>query len=91
MKSTDNFSKRFLSVCAGLSLVLLSGAAFVYSAKTSVAAEKPLVGKTIQVGTAENFVPLGISNGVAYWIVYNTSDGYKFRKASVSAPKWEEK
>ena len=91
MQTNDNFSKRFLSVCAGLSLVLLSGAAFVYSTKASVAAEKTTTAKVVQTGTSENFVPLGISNGTAYWIVYNTSDGYKFRKSSISAAKWEEK
>jgi hypothetical protein len=91
MPTTDNFSKRFLSVCAGISIVLLSGAAFMYSTKQSIAAEKTATVKPAQTGTAENYIPLGISNGTAYWIVYNTSDGYKFRKANISAAKWEEK
>lgn len=91
MKTSDNFSKRFLSICAGVSLVMLSAAAFVFSIQPSQAAEKISASKPFQVGTAENYIPLGISNGYAYWIVYNTNDGYKFRKASVSAAKWEEK
>lgn len=85
----DNFSKRFLSVSAGISLVLISGAAFLYSAKNSVAAETKLK-TTIQTAN-EDFIPLGIDNGTAYWIVYNTADGYKFRKSAVSNPKWVEK
>jgi len=90
MKTTDNFSKRFLSICAGVSLVMLSAAAFVFSMQPSQAAEKTGL-KSYQVGTAENYIPLGINNGYAYWIIYNTNDGYKFRKANVSSAKWEEK
>jgi hypothetical protein len=91
MNTTDNFSKRFLTVCAGLSMVLLSGAALVYTAKPSMADPKTVSNKFIQSGTSENYIPLGIANGTAYWVVYNTSDGYKFRKASISSAKWEEK
>ncbi|MCD6067513.1 MAG: hypothetical protein K0S33_2339 [Bacteroidetes bacterium] len=88
MKTTDNFSKRFLSICAGISLVLLSGAAFMYSTKSANAAAPK---STLQTGTAENYIPVGISGGYAYWVIYNTSDGYKFRKANISSGKWEEK
>lgn len=91
MKTSDNFSKRFFSICAGISLVMLSSAAFVFSMQSSQAAENTTNTKSYQTGTAENYIPLGITNGFAYWIVYNTSDGYKFRKASVSSAKWEEK
>jgi hypothetical protein len=91
MKTTDNFSRRFLSICAGVSLVLISAAAFVYSAKPSLAGVNKATKSIIQTGTNENFIPLGIENGVAYWIVYNTTEGYKFRKSSVSNPKWQEK
>ena len=89
MTTTDNFSKRFFSICAGISLVLLSASAFVFSMQSSHAAEKSV--KSYQVGTAENYIPIGINNGYAYWIIYNTSDGYKFRKSSISSAKWEEK
>jgi hypothetical protein len=91
MKTSDNFSKRFLSICAGISLVMLSAAAFVFSMQPSRAAEKMPAIKSYQVGTAENYIPIGINNGYAYWIIYNTNDGYKFRKASISNAKWEEK
>jgi hypothetical protein len=89
MKTTDNFSKRFFTICAGISLVMLSSAAFVFSMQPSQAAEKSI--KSYQVGTAENYIPIGINNGYAYWIIYNTSDGYKFRKANIANAKWEEK
>lgn len=89
MKTTDNFSKRFFSICAGISLVMFSAAAFVFSMQSSQAAEK--TAKPYQVGTAENYIPVGINNGYAYWIIYNTSDGYKFRKANIGSAKWEEK
>lgn len=91
MKTTETFSKRFLSICAGVSLVLISAAAFVYSTKPSFAEEITTIKNYPQTGTSENFIPLGIDNGVAYWIVYNTTEGYKFRKSSVSNPKWQEK
>lgn len=91
MKTSDNFSKRFFSICAGISLVMFSAAAFVFSMQSSHAAEKSPVLKSYQVGTAENYIPIGIHNGYAYWIIYNTSDGYKFRKANVTSAKWEEK
>ena len=90
MQTNNNFPKRFLTVCAGISMVLLSGAAFVYSAKPSVA-ESKTVAKPVQTGTNENYIPIGINNGYAYWVIYNTSDGYKFRKANISSGKWEEK
>jgi hypothetical protein len=88
MKTTDNFSKRFLSICAGISLVLLSGAAFMYSTKSANAAAPKSM---IQTGTAENYIPLGIHNGYGYWMVYNTSDGYKFRKTNMAGSQWVEK
>ncbi len=92
MQTTDNFSKRFLTVCAGISMILLSGAAFMYTAKPSHAKEQTTAHKvTLQDGSSENFIPLGIANGTAYWIVYNNAAGYKFRKSAVSNPKWEEK
>lgn len=91
MKTSDNFSKRFLSICAGISLVLLSASAFVFSMQSSHAAEKTTVPQSYQMGTAENYIPIGINNGYAYWIIYNTTDGYKFRKANISNAKWEEK
>lgn len=90
MKTSDNFSKRFFSICAGISLVLLSASAFVFSMQSSHAAEKTGI-KSYQMGTAENYIPIGIHNGYAYWIIYNTTDGYKFRKANVTSAKWEEK
>ena len=61
----------------------------MYTAKLSMAEEKANTGKIIQTGTAENYIPLGIANGTAYWIAYNTTDGYKFRKSSISSAKWE--
>lgn len=87
---TDNFSKRFFSICGGISLVLISSAAFTYSIKSSEAAT-PVTKSIIQTGTAENYIPIQISNGYAYWLVFNTTDGYKFRKASITSGKWEEK
>jgi len=91
MTPQDTFSKRFLTICMGVSAVMLSAAALIYSIQPSQAAEKVIPVRSYQVGTAENYIPLGISNGYAYWIVYNVSDGYKFRKANISAAKWEEK
>ena len=90
MTTSDNFSKRFFSICAGISLVLLSSAAFVFSMQSSHA-EEVTTRHSYQVGTAENYIPIGINNGYAYWIIYNTADGYKFRKANISGAKWEEK
>lgn len=98
MKTTDQFSRRFMSICAGVSAVLLSGAALMYSAKTTYAAESmeiPVLPKqkemNLQMGTNENYIPISIVNGYAYWLIFNTTDGYKFRKMNIQSPKWEEK
>ena len=39
MKNSDVFAKRFLSVCLGLSAVLISGSLFIFSLKTVTPAQ----------------------------------------------------
>lgn len=97
MKTNDQFSKRFMSICVGISAVMLSCAAFMYSVKPSYAAEPmdlpvlPNKEANLQMGTNENYIPIVVVNGYAYWLIFNTTDGYKFRKMSIQSPKWEEK
>lgn len=80
---------KFFSYCAGISMVLIAASLFVFSIRTTIAAPKAV--SLPQSGTAENYIPLGISNGYGYWIIFNTSDGYKFRKAKLEGGKFEEK
>lgn len=79
----------------GASAVLLSGAAFMYSIKTTYAAEPVELphayGTNVQVGTNENYIPISIVDGYAYWLIFNTTDGYKYRKISIKSSRWEEK
>ncbi len=59
MKKSDLFAKRFLSVCLGISALLLSGSLFLYSLKTvSSAQANPYFAKDLNSGYAGNSVML---------------------------------
>ncbi|MFH0893849.1 MAG: hypothetical protein V2A54_05380 [Bacteroidota bacterium] len=72
MFKTDLFAKRFLLVCAGVSMVVLS-VAFLIRSTQNAQANAPAVapsGKTASYGSGVEIYPMGISNGTAYWLEY---------------------
>jgi len=90
MNNNKLFSRKFLSVCTGISIVFLSMSLFVFSINSSTASEampapsSPEV-PNLQIGTAENFISFGINDGTAYWAVFNTADGCKFHSTPITA------
>ena len=94
MKQENNFSKKFLTICAGIAIILCSASLFIFSINQSYAnnPDIPRQDHSIMVqperGTLENYIPLGIYEGNAYWVIFNTTDGYKFRKSPVSGSHW---
>ena len=93
MNNSKLFSSKFLSVCTGISIVFLSMSLFIFSINSSTASEvvpapQGVEVPNLQVGTAENFISFGIKDGTAYWAVFNTADGYKFRSTPITGAHW---
>jgi hypothetical protein len=92
MKKNVDFPKSFLSICLGITIVLSALSLFMYSVNSSYAETprmSPLNTSGIpQVGTAENYIPITIKDGYAYWLIFNVTDGYKFRKSPINGDHW---
>ncbi|MFT5820395.1 MAG: hypothetical protein ACI8ZM_001637 [Crocinitomix sp.] len=92
MKKNVNSPKRFLSICLGITMVMSSLSLFMFSVQSSYAevpsVSEPLYSAPPQVGTSENFIPISIHDGYAYWIIFNVDDGYKYRKSPISGGHW---
>ena len=93
MKNSDNFPRKFLSICFGISMVLASSSLFVISIQSSFASKSvEAIPNSLelveQTGTSENYISLGIKDDFAYWVVFNEDDGYKFRKSSIKGSHW---
>ena len=93
MKNLDQFSKRFLAVSLGIAVVFAAASLFLFSVQSSFATDADEVvpatyENVLQTGTAENYIPLGIEGGYGYWVIFNTRDGYKFRRTPISGGHW---
>ncbi|HXP51619.1 MAG TPA: hypothetical protein VN922_16800 [Bacteroidia bacterium] len=61
---------KFLSVCLGISAVLLSASVFVYSISPAKAAAPISVKAPVLTNSGTDEYPLGITGGYAYWFEY---------------------
>jgi hypothetical protein len=80
MKNSDMFSKRFLSISIGLSLILISASLFILTLKNAT----PSKAETQPPSQNEQYsvYPCGISDGYAYYIW--TGDKWTFEKMPLS-------
>lgn len=93
MKNLDHFSKRFLAISVGIAVVFAALSLFMFSVQSTFASQSDegqltTYEEVLQSGTAENFIPLGIEDGYGYWVIFNTKDGYKFRRTPISGGHW---
>lgn len=87
MKNLDLISKRILSVAFSLSIVLMAASCFIYSMNSLSAKNKPIPSpKLTPVVAAENYCPLGISNGYVYYFFINGSTA-EFSKVNLTVAK----
>lgn len=84
MKTLDPFSKKFLSVCLGASIVLLSAGFLVNSVAPAKAESKNLINEKISTGSGVEIYPLGNTGGNAYWLEFSDNSGWKFRAESLT-------
>lgn len=85
---TDNFSKRFLAICLGLSVVLCSGSLLIWTV-TKATAETP--GQFLESKIPANMQSgggfgLGITNTHVYY-GFSADDGTYIYKVELSSPK----
>ncbi len=68
----DLFVKRFLVICLGLSMVIMSVAFLLRSVSPAQASTTtPVEPAKAQYGSGVEIYPLGINNGTAYWLEFN--------------------
>lgn len=83
MLKSDVFAKRFLMICAGVSMVILSAAFLIRSSQPAHA--NPSVapsGKVAKTGSGVEIYPMGIANGTAYWLEF--VDSWQFNSKPVA-------
>ncbi|PCJ87542.1 MAG: hypothetical protein COA57_04460 [Flavobacteriales bacterium] len=79
MKTLDAFSKRFLAVTLGTSLVLASLGFFVLSVNGAIAGPKTPKNSLMPLSeSGADIYPFGIHDDTFYWLEYN-SNGWHFR------------
>ena len=103
MKHLDKFSRRFLVVCVGLSMVASAFALLFFSATPSYADGDDPMAMPFSVPSSQPtaitersngdiWMPVGIVGNHFYWIVHDKSSGYLFRRADLDDDyKWKQK
>ena len=79
MKKFDQFSKRVLVVCAGISMILVINALLPSSAKAEA--------KPKSMTDNSTTISMGIDNGFAYYLYIPSAGSWSFEKVSLTKAK----
>ena len=87
MKNLDPFSRRFLVICLGLSMVFATASLLVFSAKPVHARSvSPIPGNGKINGSSSEIYPMSVHNGTIYFLeFYNNAWQYQ----SVKVENWK--